>query len=261
MNLCYLYKEQTHYPYKNELLKEFDDINIIDLSVKKPKKSYNIYIVDIHEFNKELSSEIKSLLKDKSSSLIYFIQNKSNISFYQLAFLLKVKSIITIKQDVSKIVSNIKNNYLAFIHDNKSLYVGSFITDSLCYMIFKNKSLYYVSDTLMKNFELSSKEEVEEKICSKLDLVTLLSHRDITIESRSIFDESMIDIVKSIYKNGEYLIVIDRINNTKINNSNIYSKELTTRLKFIDFLKNIIQNGSSEHYSLITINITNFKNV
>ncbi len=262
MNLCYLYNKKITYPHVKELLSQFEGSETIDLSTHKCTKEYGIYVLDTSELDKENANNIRTLFKSRPNALIYMISPKSaSASFYQLAYLLKAKSIISSKQDVKKIASMMKSAFLAQLDENKSLYVGRFIADAACYMIFKKQELHYVSDTLLKNFECNSLEEVKEKVCSRLDLQKLLSHDSQNFQSGQIFgDETKLDIVKSIYRNDEYLLTVDRFDFDQLHCN--AESDLATRLKFIDFLKErLVEENEKHKYSILTIKIANFKKI
>ena len=257
-----MYNKKITYPYAKELLSHFDESETIDISKQKCTKDYAIYVLDTGELDKEAANTIRTLFKSRPNALVYMTAPKNaNATFYQLAYLLKVKSVISLKQDVKKVASMIKNAFSTQLQENKSLYVGRFIADALCYMIFKKSELHYASDTLMKNFQCKSLEDVKEKVCSKLDLKQLLSHDSQTFLSGHFFgDEKKLDIVKSIYKNDEYLITVDRFVFEQLDCNT--TTDLATRLKFIDFLKErLVEEEESYKYSILTIKITNFKKI
>ncbi len=260
MNLCYLYSDQITYPYVKELLEAFDESETLDITSQKCTKEYDVYIVDLGEVAKETTTAVRNIFKEKNSALIYMISSgTTGAAFYQLVYLLKVRSVITQKQDVKKVIGLVKSAYATHIVESKSMYVGRFISEAFCYMIFKNKKLYYASDTLMENFECTTLKEVEQKICSKLDLEKLLCEEGVAVDARAIFDDTKLDIVKSIRKNNEHLVMIDRYDFDQIQCN--ASDDLATRLKFIDFLKDRLMETSGEKYSLITIKINNFKKI
>ncbi len=260
MNLCYLYNKKINYPHAKKLLASFESHESIDISTSQCTKEYGIYVVDPGELSKEITTHIRTIFKERPSALIFMVSNGGNsATFYQLAYLLKAKSIITSKQDPAKVVSLIKSAYANHVYENKSLYVGRFVADTLCYMIFKGSELHYASDTLLKNFGCSSLEEIKQKVCSKLDLSKLLGHEDILVDARQIFDDEKLDIVKSIYKNGEYLVTLERYDYAQLHCSS--EDDLSTRLKFIDFLRERLMEKDGSRYSLITIRITNFKKI
>lgn len=265
MNLCYLYNKKISYPNVDTLLSQFDGSERIDLSTQKCTKEYGIYILDVGDLDKESAGNIRSFFKKNQNALVYMVSPKtSSATFYQLAFLLKAKSIITAKQEPDKIAHLIKNAYSMQVFENKSLYVGRFVAESQCYMIFKQSELHYASDTLMKNFECNSLEEVKEKVCSRIDLGSLLSHKEQVVSSGQFFEvkdgEEKLDVIKSIYRNDEYLLTIDRFDLSKLQCSS--EKDLTTRLKFIDILKErLVEETEKHNYMVVTIKIVNFKKI
>jgi GGDEF domain-containing protein len=261
MNLCYLFHKTINYPHTKQLFEVFGETLKLDIaSQQECQKEYGVYIVDVKGLDKSKSTIIKKLLQDKTTSLIYFILNDSaNALFYQLAYMLKVKSIITHKQEIDKVTQLIKTTYINNIYENKSLYVGRFVADTMCYMIFKNKKLVYASDMLLQDFQCNTLKEVETKVCSLLNLEFLFHNNDNVVDARQIFDETKLDIVKSVYKNGEYLVTIDRYD-TDIMNCKSYGG-LATRLTFIDILKERISKKEKNSYSLMSIKITNFKKI
>ena len=262
MNLCYMYNKKITYPHVKELLSQFEGSETIDLSTQKCTKEYGIYVLDTGELDKESANTIRSLFKNRSNALIYMISPKSvSATFYQLAYLLKAKSIISSKIDVKKIAAMMKSAFSSQLEENKSLYVGRFVADAACYMIYKKQELHYASDTLMKNFECNSLEEVQKKVSSKLDLQKLLTHDSQTFQSGQLFgDETKFDIVKSIYRNNEYLLSINRFDFNQLHCN--AESDLATRLKFIDFLKDrLVEEEEKYKYSILTIKIANFKKI
>jgi len=259
MNLCYVYNDTINYKYIKPLLKAFDETEIVDISVANNVKESAIYVIEPGVLDKNITTKLRDIFKSKKSSLIYFISDGvTGASFYQLAFILKVKSILTSKQDIKKVIQLIKNNHKAMVHENKSIYVGKFFVESQCYMIFKEKELYYASDALLELFRCYDLSDVRVKVCSKLNLKKLLEHEDIYVESKQIFEKNKLDIVKSIYRNGEYLVSLDRYDYKQLNCNP--TNELSTRLKFIEFLKERLIE-ESDNYSIITIKISNFKKI
>jgi len=109
MNLCYLYNKRITYPHVKELLSLFEESEILDFSSQKCTKEYSIYVLDVGELDKESAGTIRQFFKSRPNALIYMTSPKNvNASFYQLAYLLKVNSIISLKQDVSKVATMMK---------------------------------------------------------------------------------------------------------------------------------------------------------
>ncbi len=260
MNLCYLYNEKITFPYAKKLIESFENGEKIDISKEKCSKEYGIYIVECTNLTKEFISSVRLFFKTKSNALIYFtVVGAGSTNLYQLAYLLKVRSIITPKQDIAKVLNLIKSAYNTQLHDNKSLYVGRFVADKQCYMIFKEQKLIYASDSLFESFQLKTLKEIEEKVCSKLDINKLLSHQATAFEAKSIFESGKIDVIKSIYRNGEYLLLLDRFDSKDLQCE--MQDYLATRLKLIDFLKEKFQERTLDQYSILSIKINNFKKI
>ena len=260
MTLCYLYNKTISYTHIDALLACFDESERIEFNTSICEKEHAVYIVDAGELTKDQASLLRAFFSSRSNVLIFFILPKRpGAAFYQLAYLLKVKSIISPTQDAVSVSSLIKNAYATFMQETKSLFVGSFVSEVLCYMIFKNKKLHYASETLLKNFQCTSLEELESKICVKLPVDELLQTKNQTIINGSFFDKEKLDIVRSINKKEEHLIILERFAFADLHCSK--EETLSTRLKLIDFLKERLANEKEKSYIAIAIKIVNFKKI
>ncbi len=138
-------------------------------------------------------------------------------------------------------------------------HIGKFIYNSLNYIIVKENKPIYASKVLLKNFTCQSLEDVEKKILSKLDANQLFHHQSIKTVIKHLFDNTKLDIIKSIYKDGEYLILIDRYD------SNLFfqgtSNNLISRFSFVELLKEKLFENKDNNYFLITIHIVNLKKI
>ena len=260
MKLCYIYFEKIHYNNAKELFEKFDH-TLVDLASNSIDTECDIYLLDIAHYTKDITLKLHRSFKEKPSILVYmFSSQANNVNFYQLAYMIQAKGIINIKEDVQKLILTIKKAFSMQLLETKSFYVGKFVASTLAYMIFKGDKLNYVSETLLKRFECSSLDEVEKKVCAKLPLQKLLSHDSVVVEIKKIFDQEEVDIIKSIYRNGEYLFILENYEASRLELcSNI---DVATRLKFIDILKDRLEHKTpNDQYSVITIKIMNYKKI
>lgn len=261
MNLCYLYEQTIKYPYVNELFEDFESVQQIEIETLDMLDdiSTSIYIIEIDTLTKETTTKIKNIFADTDIPIYIIAVGSISALLYQLAYILRVKSIITPKQDVEKIKKTIFNNYTTYLQELKSFYVGKFIYNTFDYMIIRDRQLLYASETLMKNFTCKSLEDVQKKVLSKINIEQFLSKKSFYIQAKHFFDATKLDIIKSIYKDGEYLITIDRYDTDMLIQDS--SNELASRLKFIELLKERLNEKEENNYSIITIHITNLKKI
>ena len=260
MNLCYLYFENITYTSVKEFAKNFEEVEYVDIATAKSVGDFNAYVVDIAEFDQEKTKKLHTLLKSKEEKLIYlFSYGATNRFFYQFAYILHVDAILSVKQSVEKNIQTITTAYTNEIQRKKYAYIGKFASEKLLYMVFKSQNLLFASETLMSAFRCRSLEDVKTNVCQKLPLEKLLAHSSTTAVCEQFFDEENIECVKSFYNNGEYLVFIERYNYKELFKTN--AKELTTRLYFVDYLKETLEHGFGGEYAIMTVKIANFKKI
>ena len=261
MTLCCIYNKNFSYPYIEDLLREVERYHIVEIdSIEECREDFDIYLIDTGELTKRDADKIRVFFKEKQNTLTFLLApNNQNLLFYQLAYILKVKSVVSQKQNASKVSSIMKTQ----LQEKQSLYVGNFIVDISIYMVFHGEQLRYASDALMQKFACTTLDDVMTKVCSKLDLQRLLTHHSSEFQSGVLFgDTGRFDIVKSIYKNGEYLLLIERFKHDDILLSTVATNTVVSKIFFIDFLKkNTFGQNIKKIYSLLTLKIVNFKKI
>ncbi len=107
MSLCHLYNKQTSSLHVEKLKSSFDGVSL-DLEDINKLKDYDVYIIELEQTDKELSSKLKTLFQDKNNSLIYFIVSSNyNLMLFQLTYFLKTKDIITKGQNTNNVIKRI----------------------------------------------------------------------------------------------------------------------------------------------------------
>jgi len=107
LSLCHLYNKQTSSLHVEKLKSSFDGVSL-DLEDINKLKDYDVYIIELEQTDKELSSKLKTLFQDKNNSLIYFIVSSNyNLMLFQLTYFLKTKDIITKGQNTNNVIKRI----------------------------------------------------------------------------------------------------------------------------------------------------------
>ena len=122
MNLCYLYENNIKYPNTSELFNAFESVEKIDFSAIDSLKDHSVYIVEVETLTKETTSKIRKLFSEINTPIYFIAVGSMNALLYQLAYILQVKSIITLKQDIQKVIKKYhKHLYHPFTGTKKSL--------------------------------------------------------------------------------------------------------------------------------------------
>ncbi len=263
MKICHLYSESTTSINIQKILSSFDKSVSIDIALAESIEDANVYIFEADKANKALSAKLKILFETKSHPLIYFlIEKEYNLMLFQLAFLLKVKTIITSNQDMSKVVLKIKNEHK--IHEEEYIQniLGKTIANTQDFILFKNDRLYMASKKLYEDFLCKDLLEIEKKICSQLDLKALLASDMIMqkpLRSASEADIQFHVQSTTINSYGDKLLLFEPY----IKEASVVSKLsfISSRLSFIEMLKDKIIEKSISHKPLcmITIEIENIQ--
>ncbi len=263
MSLCHIYDKVSQSEHIQEFLDAFDNSSSINLSKSDIVDEYNIYLIELEYVSKQITIKLKNIFKDKKHPLVYFIlPQKHNLPFFQLAFLLNAKSILTLKHDIHKVISKLKTEYIIHEQEYRSLELGNILVNNSNYMLFKDKKLSYASNSLLKDFDCENLEHVNQRVCSKIDLENLLSNQEgVQQDINKKLDENTTYFLKSIANDDECYISLD--------NQEDYEKKcpefsyLSTRLTFIEKLKdNLIESSiSGVNCSLITIKLNNINEI
>ncbi len=267
MDLCYLYNKHIFYNDYEALFDSFRYVEAIDIATdnRKIDENFPVYIVDVGEIDKTVAEKIRAFFYEKNNPLIFFIWANSGNSaiFYQLAYILQVESIIPHKQESRKVVSTIESSLKDYESDRRSIYLGRFIDKTGMFMLFENKRLSYASNTLTEEFSCSSLNDVERKVCSKLDLDSLLLDDGENFTSGNLFEKSKFDIAKSFALEGKHIVFIDRYEPKRLNCKS--QEDLTSRLTYINFLQEHLDTDTADrgddNFTVLSIKIANFKKI
>lgn len=244
-----------------ETLTAFESLDELDISGLKSIKSYDVYFVEIDKIQKDVLLHIKQLLLDKTESLIYFFINDSNsLMLFQLSSLLNVKTIITPKSDITKVIANIKKD----IYLKKVIHLEHIIADTMthdyCFMIFDSNRLKYASQKLYDDFDCKNLDDIKLKVCTQFNLEGLLSNT-ISLEESVQFSSNSkkynIDKGYSTVNDDEFIylqIVPEADSHNRLNVDFIKN-----RIYFIEVLKEKIleKSISDSKLGIITIQVEN----
>jgi len=263
MSLCHIYSKVKESGQIQEFLDAFDKSNSVDISTVDELEVYDIYLIEIVQVSKPITVKLKNLFKNKEHSLVYFILPlKHSLPLFQLAFLLNAKSMLTLKHDTDKVITKIKSEFLIHSQEYRSLELGKILVNHSRYMLFKDKRLTYASDSLLKDFSCENLDNVNQRICSKIDLDGFLSHQEgVKQDIAKNLDEDNIYFLKSIVKNDDCFISLDYKGDYEEKCPEV--SYLSTRLTFIEKLKdNLIESSiSGLKYSVITIKVNNIDEI
>jgi len=107
LSLCHLYLQHTTSLHVEPLKENLDGVSL-DIDDVDLLKNYDVYIIELEQATKEISSKLRELFKNKQNSLIYFIvSTKHNLMLFQLTYLLGAKDIITKGQSTDKLITKI----------------------------------------------------------------------------------------------------------------------------------------------------------
>jgi hypothetical protein len=238
MNLCYIYNTEIVSSHREKLLSAFKQSVLININQDEIVPSeHNFYILELQNVNKTLSTKLMKIFESFNNPLLYFlIPKEHNLSLIQLAFLLHAKSIITPTQDIGKVILKIQKDFKTHIEKQECLILGEKLIHHHSYILFKERTLLFASEQFYIDFECSNLQEVEENICSKLDLDDLLSDKT-SIKHRisSTLVENSTFFIKSILSNDENLISFEK--HSDYEPKPIKTNYLSTRICFIELLK------------------------
>jgi len=175
--LVHIFYEISTSEQLQETLKSFEFLDRLDISGLKSIEYYDIYFVEIDKIEKEILLHIKQLLLDKTDSLIYFFINDSHsLMLFQLSSLLNVKTIVTPKSDITKVIANVKKD----ISLKKNIQLEHVIADSMiheyCFMIYNSSKLKYASQKLYDDFGCKDLDDVKLKVCTQFNLKNFLNN-------------------------------------------------------------------------------------
>ncbi|MCD6191802.1 MAG: PilZ domain-containing protein [Sulfurimonas sp.] len=246
-----------------EISNTFESIEKLDISGLKTIENYDVYFVEIDKVEKEILLHIKQLLSNKTESLIYFFINDSHsLMLFQLSALLNVKTIITQKSDMTKILESIKKD----IAYQKVTRLEHVIADTMihdhCFMIFDSNKLKYVSQKLYDDFSCKNLDDVKLKVCTQFKLGDLLNNI-ISFEDNVAFTSNSkiynIDVGPSTV-NSDKFIYLETVPES-VSHNNIDVDFIKNRIYFIEVLKEKIleKSMSDSKLGVITIQVENIE--
>jgi len=263
MNICHLYYKTTSSIQAKGLVESFDNSVSVDINAIQSIEDYSFYIVEVNKIDKLITEKIKELFKDKISPLIYFaVSNNYNLMLFQLAFLLKAKTIITSNQDVGRLILKLRSDYKLHEEEYIQVLLSQNLLHTKYFVFFKNEQLTFVSEKILQDFGCKDLDEVEKKVFSQFNVKELLSQESTVFKELSLQDESTVgfDIRSSTpnQKNDQFIFFDPYVeHNSSENKLNFVS----SRISFIELLKDklIERSISSKTFSVMTISIDNLK--
>lgn len=258
MSFCYLYDKSPSSPSFKRLLDYFDASAYFDLNTVDKLEKYEVYIVDIQTVDKNISSKLNSLLKQKKDSLIYFIiPKKYNLMLIKLMFMIGTEDVFTQTQDVDKIISKInldkEEHALTLFEKN----LGRLSTNTQSFMAYKDGRLTYVSDKLLKDLNCETLEKFEDNICSSIDINKLFEEE---VELKQLISSQQVSkeyLLKSVKINKNETVIYFEPYSSVLKSSEAF-KSISSRVTFMELLKQKL-NDSGSRLTAITIGINEIK--
>jgi len=265
MNICHLYCKTTDSPQAKSILNSFEGSVSIDISTIETLASYGVYIVEVYKVDKDISEKFKKLFEDKIDSLIYFIvPNEYSLTLFQLAFLLKAKTIITANQDVNRLILKMRSDYKLNQEEHLHNMLGQIVLKTESFIFFKNNELTYASQKLFDTFGWKDLSQVEKNICKQLPLHELLSQDTVTQQQLTLHENSnaYFDIRSSTTEKVEEKFIFLELLKEHVSSEDELSF-VSNRISFIEVVKEkfIEQSISSKKISFMTIQIENLKSL
>ncbi|MEN8304315.1 MAG: PilZ domain-containing protein, partial [Campylobacterota bacterium] len=243
----------------------FESLDRLDISGLKSIVDYSVYFVEIDKIEKQVLLHIKQLLLDKRDSLIYFFINDStSLMLFQLSSLLNVRTIVTPKSDMTKVIANIKKDISLKKATQLEHVIAESVTDEHCFMIFDSNRLKYASRKLYDDFGCKDLDAVKLKVCTQFSLDNLLNNT-ISYEDSVQFSSNSniynIDIASSNASDDKF-IYLEKVAETTSNNGPDVDF-IKNRIYFIEVLKEkILEKSISDHkLGIITIQMENISNL
>ena len=261
MNLCHLYFKKTSSKHIEKMMDSFEDAISIDMELIDTIDDYDVYIVELHDADKNMSAILKQIFKEKSNPFIYFIiPKKYNLLLFQLAFIVGTKSIITENQDTDKVIKKIEIEKKAFDEEIYAKLAGKASIKVQSFMILENGYLIYVSKELLKLFECDDIDMFEDVI-SRMNIKALLKNDIIVKKSitKSLKKQNYIFKSTSVTNSDKIIsIEIDDTNKNDIDEKELY---VASRATFVKTLKDKLDKRelADNQLSVITLNIQNMK--
>ncbi|MBN2782902.1 MAG: hypothetical protein JXQ66_06645, partial [Campylobacterales bacterium] len=240
MKLCYLHnkKDGDFSFHKDVFLEQFPQNDILNIEkIKKPNQHYDFYLIDLDKIDKQVSADIHYFFEDIQNPLIYFFIPKDyKISLIQLAFMVQAKSIITTIQDTNKVINKIYKDYQFHLEQDKALSLGTSLLNNHSYIIYKGNELTFASEQLLRDLNCSTKEEAHKILFSKIEIDEILEHENAINKFIYKINQDVTFFVKSV-KSENYTLISLEINNDYEQSCGNNTTHISTRLTFIELLK------------------------
>ena len=263
--MTHLYYKESSSKQIKEVLDIFGASSHVDFNNLKILKDDYIYIVELNQIEKNILLSIKKLFSDKKHCLIYFFsEDTHSLMLFQLASLLNVKSVVGKKHNITKIILDIKKDISEYQKTQQQLNIARTVIDEQCFMVFKSKQLIFASQKIYNDFKCKTLDDVDLKICTKLDL-DILNQDDTFMQSHFLFDvEEKLYNIKSITSkyNDEKYIYIE--NTLEVKEDSLSSIDfIKNRIHLIEILKEkVLEKSISESlFGLITMQVENMSNL
>ena len=260
MSLCHLYYAHSTSHHVKDILNYFKSDISLDINVCNEIDDYDIYIIELEETNKEISTKLRHLLKQKVNSLIYFIvPHKYNLMFFQLSYLLNAKNLITQNMDTKKAIERMLEDKKTFIEEANQRLIAKASSETQNFIIYKNMELEQVSNKLLKDFRCKTLENLQNSILNQLDIEKLLNKDGVIEKSISINSglTKKYTLMSVSVANDIKVIYIEELSSQQENALDLISSRIT----FVELLKekliqkDIVNNG----LYAVTINIQNLE--
>ena len=241
----------------------FESVKKLDISGLKTVENSDVYFVEIDKVEKQILLHIKQLFSNKTDSLIYFFINDSHsLMLFQLSSLLNVKTIVTPKSDMTKVLASIKKDISLKQMTQLEHVIADTMTHDHCFMIFNSNNLKYASQKLYDDFSCKDLDDVKLKVCTQFKLGDLLN--DIISFEESVYfalnsKTYNIDLAPSTV-NGDKFIYLEKVSEADSHNR-LDVDFIKNRIYFIEVLKEKIleKSISDSKLGVITIQVENIK--
>ncbi len=242
--ICHIYHKQSVSKHTDVLLRELGGISVnIDEIDKLPEAA--LYVIEFLDIPKSISKKLQDFFKKKQSTIIYFdVPKNHTLMHVQLAVALKSKFILTPAQDTLKVIKKIKRDLIIYKKENSAKEISDYFGSNQLYFVVENKKITYASDKLLLEFGCSetSFDDVYKKVFKQLDLKSdeqKIKNKKYLLEKKKLSDK--------------FFFILSEI----INQPSTEINMLSTRIKFMEVLKNkILHKGAKDNkLSLVTISI------
>lgn len=242
-------------------MNSFDDCVSIDIQKIQKLQTYEIYVIELNDVDKEMTLKVKSLFDSHQNPLVYFIvPKKYNLLLFQLTYLLKAKSIITLHQDTNKLVQKIKNDKKNHKNDILVSLLGKDKIENESFLLYENDEVSFISESLLKTFNCSDNVSFIMNVFSNIKTTEILKQDSTIYQSiAGKSKESKKYILRSVALNSTLKVIYINPHNTTKESLSFMS----SRVSFMELLKEkLLQNTIvRQELSVVTIGIKNLKNL